>query len=509
VTATTLGDISREHRRSFPDRVAVIDGKVRLTWPDFDDRTNRVANLLIGLGVGAGDRVLWLAQSSSCFLEVLVACAKIGAMVCPVNWRQSGDELSFVISDFAPKVIVWQEEEIGAAVAHARGAASNNAVWLQCDGEGAGSYEHAVLSADDRDVDVAVSVEAPLLVIYTAAIIDRPNGSMLTHRNLLSMGMASARITGADHASVFLNSGPLFHIGNFQFEAIPVFLHGGTNIFIRRVDAAEILQIVADERATSAFLMPPTIMAIKELNREAQRNISCLRSGPFAPVWGDALPPDTTLWGTEPGGFGQTEVTGLAVLNAYGGRGMGNSGRPSPLVQVRVVDAEGRECAVGVPGEIAIRGDLVHAGYWNRPELNAARMRNGWWHTTDLGRRELDGTIHFVGTMTRMIKSAAENIYPPEVEGCIESHPAVKEAALIGVPDPKFRQSAKAVVALVPGGTASEAEIIEHCKNRIASYKKPRTVEFVDVLPRRDGVKDYDALDRAFGGGGYPGGENV
>jgi acyl-CoA synthetase (AMP-forming)/AMP-acid ligase II len=509
VAAITLGDISREHRRSFPDRVAVIDGKGRQTWPEFDDRTNRVANMLRDLGVGAGDRVLWLAQSSGCFLELLIGCAKLGAMVCPANWRQSGDELRFVIEDFAPQVIVWQAEEIGAAVAHARATTAHLATWLQFDAEGDGSFEHAVLSAPATDVDVDVPDDSPVLVIYTAAIIDRPNGSLLTHRNLLSMGMATGRVTEADHTSVFLNSGPLFHVGNFQFEAVPVFLHGGTNIFIRRVDAAEVLQLIADERATSAFLMPPTILEIKELNSKVKRDLSSLRPGPFAPVWGDSLPPDTTLWGTLPGGFGQTEVSGLAILNAYGGRGIGNSGRPSPLVQVRVMDPEGRECAVGQPGEIVIRGDLVHAGYWNRPELNRARMRSGWWHTTDLGRRETDGTIHFIGTMTRMIKSAAENVYPPEVEGCIESHPAVKEAALIGVPDPRFRQSVKAVVALVEGTTVSEQEIIEHCKARIASYKKPRSVEFVVVLPRKDGAKDYEALDRAFGGGGYPGGDNV
>ncbi len=509
MAAITFGDISREHRRSFPDRIAVIDGKGRQTWPEFDDRTNQVAHLLSDLGVGAGDRVLWMAQSSSCFLELLVGCAKLGAMVCPVNWRQSAEELRFVIEDFTPRVIVWQEEEIGEAVAGARGASAHDATWLQFDGEGEGSYEHAVLSAPADDLEVDVSADAPVLVIYTAAIIDHPNGSLLTHRNLLAMGMVTARITGADHTSVFLNSGPLFHVGNFQFEAVPVFLHGGTNIFIRRVDAAEVLHLIADERATSAFLMPPTIIEIKALNAEAQRDLSSLRSGPFAPVWGDTLPRDTTLWGTQPGGFGQTEVSGLAVLNGYGGRGTGNSGRPVPLVQVRVRDPDGRECAVGEAGEIVVRGDLVHAGYWNRPELNETRMRNGWWHTTDLGRREEDGTIHFIGTMTRMIKSAAENIYPPDVEACLESHPAVREAALIGVPDPKFRQAVKAVVALAEGAAATEQDLIEHCRSRIASYKKPRTVEFVDALPRKDGAKDYEALDRMFGGGGYPGGDNV
>ena len=152
MAAITLGDISREHRRSFPDRIAVIDGKGRQTWPEFDDRTNQVAHMLSDLGVGAGDRVLWMAQSSGCFLELLVGCAKLGAMVCPVNWRQSAEELCFVIEDFTPRVIVWQEEEIGEAVAGARAASAHDATWLQFDGEGEGSYEHAVLSApaDDR-----------------------------------------------------------------------------------------------------------------------------------------------------------------------------------------------------------------------------------------------------------------------------------------------------------------------------------------------------------------------
>jgi long-chain acyl-CoA synthetase len=136
-------------------------------------------------------------------------------------------------------------------------------------------------------------------------------------------------------------------------------------------------------------------------------------------------------------------------------------------------------------------------------------MRNGWWHTTDAGRRETDGTITFLGTLTRMIKSAAENIYPPEVESCLTSHPAVKQAAVIGIPDPQYTQSVKGVVVLAEGQSVTEAELIEHCRSRIASYKKPKTVEFVDALPTTEGRVDYDALDDKFGGGGYPGGVHV
>jgi long-chain acyl-CoA synthetase len=155
-----------------------------------------------------------------------------------------------------------------------------------------------------------------------------------------------------------------------------------------------------------------------------------------------------------------------------------------------------------------VRGPVVGNGYHNRPELNAAKQRNGWWHTGDLGRVEEDGSVTFIGPKARMIKSAAENIYPAEVEACLSSHPAVREAAVIGVPDEVWAQSVKAIVAVRSGMAVSPDELIQHCRSRIASYKKPRTVEFVDALPRQGYAVDYDALDAAYGGGGYPGGWN-
>lgn len=510
MSGVTLSDICAEHRRHYPDKVAVIDGRTRFTWPEFDDRVDRAARLLDAHGVGRGDRVLWLAQTSFRFLELMIACSRVGAMICAANWRQSADEFAFVIDDFDPKVIVWQQEEIGDRVAGARALVSTSAHWIQHDDDGTDGYEALLAAATGDPVNPAGEADDAVFVIYTAAITGRPNGSMLSNRNLISMATVVSPVTGAGHDSVFVNSGPLFHIGNFQFDAMPVYVFGGTNVYVRRVQADELLDLIATERVTSAFLMPPTIIEMKTLNETKKLDISSLRAGPFAPLWGDALPSDTTAWGACAGGFGQTEVTGLALLNAFGGKGIGNSGRPSPMSRVRIVDASGAEAPDGTTGEIAIKGATVHLGYWNRPEINAARMRDGWWHTTDCGRREADGTIHFIGTMTRMIKSAAENIYPPEVETCLTSHPEIKEAAIIGVPDEQFTQSVKAVVALKEGSTITAEQIIEHCRARIASYKKPKTVEFVDALPRTGtGSTDYDALDDKFGGGGYPGGANV
>ena len=505
----TLSDICSEHRRRYPERLAVIDGAKRFTWPQFDDRVVRAAALLAEHGVARGDRVLWLAQTSSRFLELMLACARVGAMICPANWRQSAEEFAFVIDDFDPKIVFWQEEEIGGQVRKARDLASSSAVWIQHDSSEVGGYDDLVAAAGPQHLAAEVDPHDALLVIYTAAHSGRPAGSMLSQRNLITMALQTGRVTGADETCIFVNSGPLFHIGNFQFDSLPVFVMGGTNVYIRRIEEPELLQLIAEEKVTSGFLMPPTIMKLKELNATAGLDISSLRAGAFTPLWGDALPPDPTRWATESGGFGQTEVTGLSVLNAYGGRGLGNSGRPIPLCQVRIVDPDGAEVPDGSTGEIVVRGDTVHLGYWNRPEVNARRMREGWWHTTDAGRREADGTVTFLGTMTRMIKSAAENIYPPEVESCLASHPAVKQAAVIGVPDPQYTQSVKAVVVPEDGCNPSEAELIEHCRSRIASYKKPKSIEFVDELPTINGTTDYDALDVKFGGGGYPGGTTI
>jgi long-chain acyl-CoA synthetase len=215
---------------------------------------------------------------------------------------------------------------------------------------------------------------------------------------------------------------------------------------------------------------------------------------------------DTSPWARKPAGFGQTEVMGMLTLNAWGGDATGTSGRPTPMVQVRIVDPDGNEVPPGESGEITARGPTVMNGYHNRPELNAHRLEGGWHHTNDLGRRELDGSISFVGPKGRLIKSAAENIYPAEVEGCLQQHPAVQEAAVIGVPDKRWDQSVKAIVVLKSGERATADDLIEHCRANIASYKKPRSIEFVDKLPRDGWLVDYGTLDEQFGGGGYPGG---
>ncbi|HLG00612.1 MAG TPA: AMP-binding protein [Acidimicrobiia bacterium] len=499
----TLGDVAREHARSYPERTATVCGERRATFAQLDDRVNRLANAFLDRGVEHGDRVLWLGQNCHRILEGLLAAAKLGASFCPANWRQSSDEFAFILDDLDPRVVIWQEAEIGPAVREARAKTSSSAAWLQHDIDGPESYEAALSTAGSDDPGLGVDAGSAVLLMYTAAFEGTPNAAQLSHVAVTVQDLVMGMLQEITSDYVYLNCGPLFHIATFM-TTMATFHFGGTNVFTPRVDAEELCRLINDERCTGAFVIGPTIDEILEVNSNGKYDLKSLRTFPGKPEWNEMITVDTSPWARKPAGYGQTECMGMLTFNAWGGDQAGSAGRPSPALQVKIVDPDGHEVPLGEPGEIVARGLTVQNGYYNRPEVNARRIVDGWWHTNDIGRRELDGSLSFVAPKGRLIKSAAENIYPAEVEQAINAHPAVKESAIIGVPDPKWHQSVKAIVVLADGQAASEDEIIEHVRSKIASYKKPRSVEFVDELPRQGWSIDYDALDERFGGGNYP-----
>jgi long-chain acyl-CoA synthetase len=298
----------------------------------------------------------------------------------------------------------------------------------------------------------------------------------------------------------------MFHIAVFMY-ANATLLHGGTNVVVARSDAEEMCRAIERERCTHAIVFPPTLAAMREVNSGGRFDLSSIWSSPDLsdrPTPTTMLTPRSAPWASAPGGYGQTEVGGLVTFRALAPDGQGTAGRAAPVAAVRIVDDADRDVPPGETGEIVVRGLVVMNGYHRRDELNALRSRGGWHHTGDLGVRWPDGSLSFVGPKVKMIKSAAENIYPAEVEACLARHEAVKEVCVIGVPDDRFSQSVRAVVvAITP---VSESDLVEYCRTKIASYKKPRSVVFADSLPRdQNGLVDRDAVDAAFGGGGYPG----
>jgi acyl-CoA synthetase (AMP-forming)/AMP-acid ligase II len=507
-----MTDVLAQHA-AHTKRSASTCGGEHLTYAQLDERTNRLANALTDAGVGYGDRVLWLAQNCHRLLEGLLASAKIGAVFCPANWRQSADELAFVIEDSSPAAVIWQEEEIGDALRKAReqvggvsgsGGSGGEPRWIQHDGGSeVGSYEAMIAAASSEAPDVFVDAADPVLMLYTAAFGGRPAGALLSHRALVTQGALLGSLQGIGSEYVYLNCGPLFHVATLM-TTLATFVAGGTNVFTPRVDAEELCRLIVSESCTGAFIMPPTMDQIIELNSDGRYDLHSLRTFPGRRAWTAMITPDDSPWGRNPGGYGQTEVMGLVSFPALG-PAVGSHGRPAPFLRIGILDPEGNEVEQGETGEICVRGPTVMNGYLNRPELTAERQAGGWHHTNDLGRAEPDGSLTFVAPKSRLIKSAAENIYPTEVEGCLRTHPSVADAAVIGVPDKTWGQNVVAVVVLAEGQETTAEEIIEHCRSHIASYKKPKVVEFTEKLPRKGFAVDYDALDEKYGGGGYPG----
>jgi acyl-CoA synthetase (AMP-forming)/AMP-acid ligase II len=506
VTSINLADILQENRRRWPNNEAAVDddGAIRLTYPALVDRVDRLTGALIGAGIGLGDRILWLGQNSFRILELILAAAGVGAIVCPVNWRQSPDELDFILADAAPKLVVWQDTEIGERVRGTQ-AFRKSGLWLRHDADvaGASEYESFLAAAQPAGALDFVDPALPLVMLYTAAFGGTPNGALITHHAVIGQSLVYAPARGITAEFRYLNVGPMFHVATLM-ETLATFVMGGCNVFMPRNDPGDVCRIVDAERISGAFVIGPAADQLAEANKDGHYSLKSLRALKGSDAWNAMVTEDDTPWGQKPFGYGQTETLGYATYSLL--QGAGAMGRSSPVVLARIVDEVGNEVPDGEVGEIAVRGPTVSRGYWNRPELTAQRQGGGWHRTTDLARREVDGSISFIGPKGQLIKSAAENIYPAEVEACIRRHPAVKDVGVIGVPDPVWTQSVKAVVVLKPGASATEADIVEHCRVAIASYKKPRIVSFVDELPRAGFAIDYPKLNADHGGGGYPGG---
>jgi long-chain acyl-CoA synthetase len=403
--------------------------------------------------------VLYLGPGCHRLIETLCAAAKLGAVVCPANWRQSAAELAYVRDDFVPKVVIDED------------------------------FDYEAAPADDPAIEVDPA--SPLCALYTAGFSGRPRAALLSHSALLIQALVTSKIKDLGPDTVYLACGPMFHVAALV-PALATLLWGGRIVLLPRMDAEAIARAIEREQCTAAFLVAQTIEQLVALNQDGRYDLKSLRAAPGSDAWNQMVTRDDSLGGRRPGGYGQTECAGHLTFAALGGR-------PGPLAQARIVDGDGREVAIGEVGELCARGPMVTNGYLRAP------APDGWHRTGDLARRERDGSISFIGPKARLIKSGHENIYPAEVEACLRTHPAVADCAVIGVPDPKWQQSVCAVVTLRPGATVDAVELVAHCQRAIASYKKPRRVEFVDALPRRAGAIDYDALDARFGGGAYPG----
>jgi acyl-CoA synthetase (AMP-forming)/AMP-acid ligase II len=443
--------------------------------------------------VRPGERVCLLVKTSDAAFEVIFGIAKAGAVFAPVNWRLAPPEIAFVVNDAeAPLLFVGDEHAEVARAIRPELAKLRAVVRFGAEPEGAIAYEAWRDAAPDADPALDAPEDETAWQLYTSGTTGLPKGAELTHRNLLATAAAGALGFGdVRPGDVGLISAPLYHIGGAGYALAQLYA-GASLALVREFVPPEILRTLAERRVSHTFWVPAMLRLLMDHPDCAKTDISSLRTVLYgaSPIPEALLRRALDVFGCAfIQVYGLTETTGAICALAPedhvpGSPRLRSCGRPIFGARIRVVDREGRDCAPGAVGEIVARGEQVMKGYWRRPDATAEAIRDGWFHSGDAGYFDADGYLYIHDRVKDMIVSGGENVYPAEVENALAAHPAVADVAVIGVPDERWGEAVKAVVVLRPGARADERELLEFCRDRIAGFKRPRSVDFADALPR-------------------------
>jgi len=477
----------------------VDDGR-ELTFSQYKQEVDKLAAGLAEAGIERGDRVGVLGKNSLEFFLIYGAAAALGAIVLPINWRLSAGEMRFNLDDCKPKV-VFVDEEFQATLAPEKDELPSVSSYYNLKGDKGGENLFKSLLEEGGGVAVpAAESDDGFVIIHTAAVAGRPRGALVSHANILCADFHFIYYMGLGPSEVHLNLLPLFHVGGL-FLATSTFHAGGANINVSKFDGPQAAALIEENRVSHFFDFPPILDTVLKAAAENGNDISSLKA-----IVGLGTPEVIEQFQKVTGGhyycmYGQTETSCLATMARYNDR-PGSAGKTVLLGDVRLVDDHDNPVAVGDVGEITMRGPMVFKGYWNLPEDNAYTFRGGLHHTGDLGRFDDDGYLFYAGRKAEkeLIKPGGENVYPAEVEKVILQHPAVAKTAVIGVPDPKWKEGIKAVCLLHEGKKLTEKELIDFVGERIARFKKPQYVEFVDTMPEADdGSIDRETVKELYG----------
>jgi fatty-acyl-CoA synthase len=478
-----LPELTGRASRTHPDRPALVFGDGARTHAELDDRAARLARVLDAGGVTAGDRVALLLHNGIEFVEALLACHRLAAVPVPINFRLAPDEIDFILADSGAMAVICDSPLPGA---RAPGLVL----------EVGGNYDDAVASATPLREMADVLEDDAALMCYTSGTTGRPKGAVLTHRNLVASTLSWIHEMRAGQDDVWLSGQPLFHIGGIN-GLLPFLVLGATVILTPTTtfqpEAA--LRLIEAHGVTMCIFVPTQWAAICAHEAVTQIDPRRLRVA----MWGASPAPRETLeamaqafpHAATVSAYGQTEMSGAATLLKGGDstRKMGSVGTPMLGVELRVVDNELRDLPPGGVGEIVYRGPSVMAGYHGQPEATREAFAGGWFHSGDLARLDEEGYLWLVDRKKDMIVSGGENVYPAEVERVLLDHPGVAEAAVIGVPHPRWVETPLAFVVLREGVEVGEADLVAHCRRYLAGFKKPSAVIAVPELPRNAGGK--------------------
>ena len=480
-----------------PHDIAIVFGQQRWTYRDLHRRSCRLAAGLSSLGVTRGDRVATLLHNSPHCIEALFACALLGAVCVPFNFRLVAREIGLQLQSATPKVLLAGEGF--AAVLDGLPADAprpDHVRWLDdepaTDNRRDHPHEVWLAAQPDAEPPQCAASEDMLMLLHSSGTTGLPKGVIFTHGTTFASCTAKIIDFGLRDDDVTVVFGPLFHAGPLMDLALPLLLRGGRLVIgaSRHFEAQGLLETIAAERGTVIPIYPTMLRRVLATPADPALDLSCLRliitGGEAAPLPVILGTHDRFPWVDFVNNYGSTEGGPVTTfLPAAESRSRtGSVGRESFGVQVRIADATGQPLGAGEVGELLVRSPFVCGGYWHRPEATAAALRDGWWWTGDLARRDADGCLWITGRSKDMIKSGAENIYPIEVEQAIAALPGVVEVGVIGVPDEQWGETVAAFVVVEPDSGLDAARVVAHCREQLASYKKPRHVRFVDSLPR-------------------------
>lgn len=476
-----------------PDREALYDlaSGIRYTYAQLNQRANCAANFLSEkYAVEKGDRVSILAHNGIAYVDLLFGLGKIGAIFAPLNWRLTSRELTYIVNDCQPKVLIVGPEFVDV-FNEMRGEINVNGIisLAGANVEESGKYEDLLSQSSSSEPErPTIEADDAHCILYTSGTTGRPKGAVLPHRQILWNAINTVISWGLSERDVSPILTPMFHSGGLFVFLVPLFYAGGRIILARSFEADESLQLIVDEQCT-VILGVPTLFQIWMNSPQFER--ADLNHVHFFISGGAPCPPSLIeAWHNAKGvimrqGYGLTEVgvNCFSMTDEDALRKMGSVGKPIFHSQMRLVNTDGKDVRAGETAELVIKGPHVCTGYWNNPAATAEALRDGWFHTGDMAHMDEEGYFYIAGRFKDMIISGGENVYAAEVEAVFREHASIVDAALIGQPDEKWGEVGLMIVARKPGQVVSAEELLQFCQGRLAKYKIPKRVEFVDSLP--------------------------
>ncbi|MGC8810126.1 MAG: class I adenylate-forming enzyme family protein [bacterium] len=500
-----VGKILTLVANKFPARTAIIFEEKRFTYREFNARVNRLAQALLRMGLRKGQKVAVLLFNSNEFVEAYFATAKIGGVFTPINFRLAQEEMRFILNHSDARFFIFGEEFLDA-VKKSKSHLPKVEFFILVGGKKVKGFFHfeTLLEKAKKDEPSAKVFEKDVCqLMYTSGTTGKPKGVLITHGNVLWNLINGILGREEKEGEISLVIGPLYHTAALNNHFTIRVAMAGTSILIKNFEPRKIMEIIQKEKVnviSGAPAMYHHLLSLADWEKYNTSSITKCTTG------ASALPEETKkrLMKMFPHLDGIYDVYGcteaapnITTLNAKDSlRKKECVGKPLPFLEVRIVDDQEKEVPIGEVGELVCRGPNVMKGYYKDRQATREALKGGWLHTGDLARQDEEGFIYIVDRKKDMIVSGGENIYPREIEEVLYHHPKIQEAAVIGIPDPFWGESVKAFVVLKKGEIMREEEVIAYCKEHLASYKKPKWVEFVDALPRNPSGKVLKKLLR-------------